>query len=145
MPTVEEILARKGALVYTIEGSVSVLEATRRMNRAQIGALVVTAGGKVVGIFSERDVLRKVVAEDRRPEEVSVAEIMSDEVVCIEPTADIDEASGVMKEKRIRHLPVCDRAGRLLGMLSIGDINAHHATHQQQQIHFLNEYIYGRA
>src|SRR4051812_16799831 len=145
MPTVEEIISRKGALVYTIETSVTVLEATCRMNRAKIGAMVVTDEGRVVGMFSERDVLRRVVAAQLNPEVVTIGEVMTAEVVCIEPTADIDEASAVMKEKHIRHLPVCDGTGRLLGMLSIGDVNAYHASHQQQTIHYLNEYIYGRA
>ena len=146
MPTVNEIIARKGNQVHTIDGSATVLEATRRMNQQMIGALVVTEDTRVVGIFSERDVLRRVVAEQRRPAEVKVSEVMTEDVICVTPETDVDEAAAIMQEKRIRHLPVCcGTDGSLIGMLSIGDINAMHATQREQEIHFLNDYIYGRV
>jgi CBS domain-containing protein len=145
MATVDEIIARKGGQVHTIEGSVTVLEATKRMNQQKVGALVVTGGGRVVGIFTERDVLRRIVAEQRAPAEVLVSEVMTEDVMCVTPDTDIDEAASIMQAKRIRHLPVCDGEGSLLGIVSIGDLNAQHASHREQQIHFLNDYIYGRV
>lgn len=144
--TVDEIVAQKGNVVYTVKASATVLEATREMNFRKIGALVVTdEEGKVVGIVTERDVLRRVVAQELAPSIVKVSEVMVDSLICVPPGTDIHEASEVMREKHIRHLPVCESDGRLLGMVSIGDLNACHSSHQAQTIHYLNDYIYGRV
>jgi CBS domain-containing protein len=143
--TVNEIVSQKGHSIFTIGSAASALDATREMNRRQIGALVVTDAGKVVGIVTERDILRHVVAEERAPADVRVGEIMTEEVICVTPDTDFLQASEIMREKRVRHLPVCDGNGHLLGMVSIGDLNARHSSHQAQTIHYLNDYIYGRV
>jgi CBS domain-containing protein len=141
-----DIIADKGSDVFTIQASATVLEATHAMNDQKIGALVVKDGvGRVMGIFTERDVLRRVIAEERSPKSVRVGEVMTTDVVCCPPETDIDEASRIMRDRRVRHLPVCDGDGALLGLVSIGDLNAYHASTQEAQIHFLNEYVYGRA
>jgi len=141
-----DILADKGSDVYTISPSATVLEATHAMNDQKIGALVVKdALGRVMGIFTERDVLRRVIAEEKSPNSVRVGEVMTRDVVCCPPETDIDEASRIMRDSRVRHLPVCDGDGTLLGLVSIGDLNAYHASSQEAQIHFLSEYVYGRA
>ena len=70
---------------------------------------------------------------------------MTQEVICCAPDTEIDEISALMQQRRVRHVPVCDAEGHLLGLISIGDINAFHATHQEAKISFLNEYIFGRA
>jgi CBS domain-containing protein len=146
MPSVMDIIADKGSDVYTIQPTATVLEATHAMNDQKIGALVVQdGGGKVLGIFTERDVLRRVIAEEKSPKVVRVGDVMTRDVVCCPPDADIDEASRIMRDRRVRHLPVCDGDGGLLGLISIGDLNAYHASTQEAQIHFLNEYVYGRA
>jgi CBS domain-containing protein len=141
-----DILADKGSDVYTISPSATVLEATHAMNDQKIGALVVKdALGRVMGIFTERDVLRRVIAEEKSPKSVRVGEVMTRDVVCCPPETDIDEASRIMRDSKVRHLPVCDGDGTLLGLVSIGDLNAYHASSQEAQIHFLSEYVYGRA
>ena len=146
MPSVMDILADKGSDVYTIGPSATVLEATHAMNDQKIGALVVKdGGGRVMGIFTERDVLRRVIAEERSPRSVRVGEVMTRDVVCCGPETDIDEASRIMRDRKVRHLPICDGDGTLLGLVSIGDLNAYHASTQEAQIHFLSEYVYGRA
>ena len=146
MPSVMDILADKGSDVFTISPVATVLEATHAMNDQKIGALVVKdGGGRVMGIFTERDVLRRVIAEERSPNSVRVGEVMTRDVVCCPPETDIDEASRIMRDRRVRHLPVCDGDGTLLGLVSIGDLNAYHASSQEAQIHFLSEYVYGRA
>jgi CBS domain-containing protein len=101
--------------------------------------------GNMRGMFTERDVLRRVVGEGRDPASTTVAEVMTTDVICCGPSTDMDEISAIMKERRVRHLPVCDRDGDLLGMISIGDVNAQHATHQEATITYLNEYLYGRV
>jgi len=146
MPSVMDIIADKGSDVFTISPTATVLEATHSMNDQKIGALVVKDGsGHVMGIFTERDVLRRVIAEEKSPNSVRVGEVMTRDVVCCPPETDIDEASRIMRDKKVRHLPVCDGDGTLLGLVSIGDLNAYHASSQEAQIHFLSEYVYGRA
>ena len=145
MPTVADVLAVKGEQVHSVSPDTTVLDTIRKMNQHKIGALLVMERGQVVGIFTERDVLRRVVGMERSPAEMKVADVMTADVICVEPEADLDDVATIMKEKKIRHVPVCDNEGRVQGMISIGDVNAYHATHQEATIHFLNEYIYGRA
>lgn len=145
MPTVLDILSQKGAYVASVPSTATVLEATHVMNERRIGAVVVKEGEKVVGIFTERDVLRRVVAVERAPAATLVKTVMTTDVVCCEPDADLDEASRIMRDKRIRHLPVCCETRGLMGLVSIGDLNAYYASAQEAEILFLHDYVYGRA
>jgi len=145
MPIVADILRQKGQTVHTIDPSATVLDATQKMNQHKLGALVVMTGGRVVGMFTERDVLRRVVGELRDPSQTCITDVMTKEVICVRPDTDMDEVSAIMQQRRIRHLPVCDASGELHGMISIGDVNAYHVSNQEMQISFLSEYIYGRA
>lgn len=144
MPSVKDVLQAKGSKVVTVSPGATVMEAVDKMNRNRIGALVVMDGGTVAGMFTERDVLQRVVGTERSPREILVAEVMTADVICCKSEDDIEDVAGVMKERRIRHLPVCDGEA-LLGLISIGDVSAQFATQQQAQISFLSEYIYGRA
>jgi len=146
MPTVHDVLSSKGSVrVHTIAPAASVLDAVEKMNHLRIGSLVVMEDDQVLGIFTERDVLRRVVGEMRKPTTTTVNEVMSRDVVCVEPDADLDEVGALMKNRKIRHVPVCDRDCGLVGMISIGDLNAFHASHREAALHYLNEYIYGRV
>ena len=145
MATVRDILQKKGGQVHTIEPMASVLDATKYMNRHKIGALVVQAGDRIVGIFTERDVLMRVVADERNPSRTLVEEVMTSEIACCGLDTDFEEVSAVMKNRRIRHLPVVDADGRLQGLVSIGDLNAFDADGKETTIHFLSEYIHGRV
>jgi CBS domain-containing protein len=115
------------------------------MNDHKVGAVVVADEGRLVGMFTERDVLRRVVGERRDPVTTLVGAVMTSEVVCCTPETSIEEARGAMKNRRIRHLPVVDGEGHLMGMISIGDLNAYHVNSQEQTIHLLHEYLYGRV
>jgi CBS domain-containing protein len=145
MPTVADILSTKGPQVHSTTPGATVLAATQKMNQYKLGALIVMQGNDVAGIFTERDVLRRVVAEQLDPATTTVAEVMTAGVYCVKPETELDEVSSIMQARRIRHLPVCDIAGRLHGMISIGDVNAYNVSHQEAHINFLSEYIYGRA
>ena len=145
MPSVQDVILSKGNQVQSIGPDATVLEAVQKMNQHKIGALIVMDGGHVAGIFTERDVLRRVVGEERNVREATVGEVMTRDVICVQPDADLDEVSSIMQSRKIRHLPICDEDGQIHGMVSIGDVNAYHATDQEAQIHFLSEYIYGRA
>jgi CBS domain-containing protein len=145
MPTANDILGKKGFSVFVVPSSATVLEAVERMNQYRVGAIVVMDQGTMRGMFTERDVLRRVVGEHQDPATTLVSSVMTTDVICCGPQTDMDEISGIMKERRVRHLPVCDMEGDLLGMISIGDVNALHATHQEATITYLNEYLYGRV
>jgi CBS domain-containing protein len=145
MPTVADILARKGAHVLTIGKEASVLQAALVMNEHKIGALVVVDESRVIGMFTERDVLRRVVGEQRDPTKTLVAHVMTSEVICCTPQTTIEEARWAMKDRRIRHLPLVDSDHRLIGLVSIGDLNAFDASSQEQTIYLLQEYLYGRV
>jgi CBS domain-containing protein len=145
MDSLHFILRNKASEVFTVCASATVLEATREMNRHRIGALVVIEGERIAGIFTERDVLRKVVGEDISPSQVTVGEVMSKDIIFCTPDTDIEDASCIMRDKRIRHLPVCDGEGKLLGMVSIGDLNAYYVLSQEAKIQNLRDYVYGRA
>ena len=143
--TVQEVLARKGHQIIFVSPDDTVLEAARRMNSACIGAVVVfEPQNGVVGIFTERDVLRRVVGECKSPTSTQVREVMSSPVTCCRPTTPLNECKDVMTKKRLRHLPVIEE-GELFGMISSGDIFAHEVAEQQTTIEYLHEYLHGRA
>jgi CBS domain-containing protein len=145
MATVQDILAVKGTHVQSIGPDATALDAALLMNDHKIGSLMVLDGGRVVGIITERDIMQRVVAGRRDPAGTPVRDVMSAELVCCQLCTPLDEARGVMKNRRVRHLPVVDDQGQLLGLISIGDLNAHLARDQEVTIHVLNEYIYGRV
>src|SRR5437764_15092968 len=145
MATVSDIIAKKGVQVWTTGKEVTVLKAAHLMNEHKIGALVVVEGDRIIGMFTERDVLRRVVGEERPPATTKVADVMTTELACCTLQTSLEEARTAMKEKRIRHLPVLDAEGRLKGLLSIGDLNAFEAASQEQTIFWLQEYMHGRV
>jgi CBS domain-containing protein len=145
METITAILASKGAHVLTVGKEATVLQAALLMNEHKIGALVVTEEERIIGMFTERDVLRRVVGEQRDPSATKVCDVMTTEVACCTRETTLEEARGAMKNRRIRHLPVTDGDGRLHGLISIGDLNAHQMTSQEQTIHMMHEYLYGRC
>jgi CBS domain-containing protein len=141
MATVHDILDRKGREVVTVETGATVLQAARRMNERGIGGVVVTEGGRIAGIFTERDVLRRVVAEGRDPARTTVGEVMTAPVLRCRPDARLDECRALMTERRIRHLPVVDQ-DEIRGIVTTGDLLAHQVREQEDQIQFLNSYVF---
>jgi CBS domain-containing protein len=145
MTNVYDLLLERAHRLHTALPGYSVLQATRLMNEWGIGALVVINQQKIIGIFTERDVLRRVVAMQRAPERTMVGEVMTSDVICCSPRMLIEEAREIMMDQRVRHLPVVNDDGEPVGMLSIGDLNAHEVHEQQRQIGNLHEYLYGRT
>jgi CBS domain-containing protein len=145
MATIREILVKKGTQVWSIGKEATVLQAALIMNEHKIGALVVMDQSRIAGMFSERDVLQRVVAEQRDPVRTMVDDVMTVEVVCCSAQTSVEEARGAMKNRRIRHLPVVDDQGALLGLISIGDLNAFQEASQEQTIFLMSEYLYGRV
>lgn len=142
MATIRTILERKPQGVLSVDADATVLAAAELMNQHHVGALVVTHGDKVVGIFSERDVLNRVVACQRDPAGTRVREVMSAPVAVCAPSTLIAECRSVMRHRRIRHLPVVEE-GQLVGMISIGDILEDNEAKQTETIRYLYEYMHG--
>ena len=143
---VAKILNEKSGDVIRIAGDATVFEAVKAMVDANVGAILVTGDdpNAIDGIFTERDYLRRIAVEGRTSRETLVREVMTSPVLVVAPETTIEEAMALMTDRRIRHAPVVE-GSQLVGMVSIGDVNACHASNQEQQISFLNDYIYGRA
>jgi CBS domain-containing protein len=141
--SVEIILKRKGPQVYSIRPDVTVYEALERMADKDVGALVVMDGTDLVGVFSERDYVRKVILKGRSSKEIQVHEIMSSPVVTVDPKTTIDDCMHRMTDKRCRHLPVVD-GQQVVGVVSIGDLVNWIIKVQDFTIHQLEEYITGK-
>ncbi len=141
---VSSVLAEKGRQVYTVARGASVAEAVREMNEKGIGALVVLDGDRPIGMFTERDVLRRVVDADKDPAVTRVSSVMSRNVTTITSTTHVADAMALMTSRRFRHLPVIDD-GVLLGMVSIGDLMRWVTLHQEDQIRHMTEYITGQG
>lgn len=142
MKKVRDILEVKGRDVWSIGPGASVLEALKLMAEKDVGALVVLDGSKLVGIISERDYARKIVLLGRASPTTQVKEIMTTDVVCVDPEQSVDECMAVVTKKRIRHLPVSEN-GKLIGLISIGDLVKSIITEQQFIIEQLERYITG--
>lgn len=120
----------------------TVMEAANEMRASKIGALLVMRDDRLVGILTERDILNKVVAENRAPDEVEVHEIMTKEVVVISPGRSVRDAMRIVTKKHLRHLPVVDD-GQLVGMVSAGDLTRSIVAEEEDVIESLYMYIRG--
>lgn len=143
MTTAADILkAKSSQVVHTIAPTASVFEALTLMAEFHIGALLVTEGGQVVGIVTERDYARKIALMSRTSRETDVSEIMTSAVMYVRPTQTTEECMALMTQNRLRHLPVMHE-GKLLGMLSIGDLVKNIISEQRFIIEQLEHYIAG--
>lgn len=142
MQIVRQLLAEKGAQVWTIGPDDTVYEAIRLMADENVGALLVMEEGRPVGLITEREYARHVALEGRASRDTEVGEIMLRSVVYARPEQSIEEAMAVMTEKRVRHLPVLDD-GRVVGLISIGDLVKAIIAEQRFVIDQLAHYISG--
>ncbi len=137
------ILEEKGDTVHSVEPEATVLDAVRRMNQHRVGALLVMDGERPVGIFNERDVLKRVVDAGKDPGKTAVAEVMTTDLVCVRPETTVHEAMAVITERRCRHLPVLE-GERLAGLVSIGDLTRWLVKDKDVQIRDLVDFITGK-
>jgi CBS domain-containing protein len=142
MPTVKQILTKKGNKVWSIESDKQVYDALQLMAEKDIGALLVYKEKKVAGIISERDYARKVVLQGKSAETTQVSEIMTSEVLCTSPNNSIEECMAVMTDKKVRHLPVVEDE-KIVGLISIGDVVNAIISEKQFVITQLENYIKG--
>jgi CBS domain-containing protein len=141
MKTVQQLLETKRHGVVSVSPDTTVLDALRVMAEREIGAVLVTEGEHLVGVFSERDYARKVVLHGKASKDTPVREIMTDRVVCVRPTQTIEDCMNLMTDKRIRHLPVLDNK-KIVGVISIGDVVKEMLSEQAYLIQQLESYIH---
>lgn len=140
MTVLSQLLGTKGHAVFSVAPGASVLDAIRQMAERHIGALLVIDDGRLEGIVSERDYARKVILKGRSSQSTAVREIMTAPVITIGPDDTVDAAMRLMTERRIRHLPVL-RGGKLIGVVSIGDLVRAVIDDQAREIESLQAYI----
>jgi CBS domain-containing protein len=139
--TVQSILAKKGSDIISVAPGETVVKAAQLMNERGIGGLVVTEGKRLAGIFTERDILRRVVAQRRDPTTTKVADVMTTPVTACGPDTPIDDCAAMMTAKRIRHLPVVGDTG-LVGVITIGDVLAYQVSEQQATIDYMHHFMF---
>jgi len=139
---VSALLERKGSAVHSVSATLTIFEAVAEMNRHRIGSIVILENGRLTGIFTERDVLRRVVGDGLDPKIMRVADVMTSDLITITPDTTVEETMILFAEKRCRHLPVV-AAGRLVGLISIGDISRWIADTHRAEAEHLKNYIAG--
>lgn len=140
MATTAKQMLVAGSEVFTVTPDTTVLDALRLMADKDVGAVVVLSKGQLVGIFTERDYARKVVLVGKASKDLRVAEIMSTDVVTIDPSWTTDRCMALMDERRIRHLPVID-GGKVVGVVSIRAVVSAIVAEQKYTIQHLEKYI----
>jgi CBS domain-containing protein len=143
MPTAADVLRAKSSQhTYHVSPDTTVFEAIGLMSDKGIGAVIVMEGDQLVGMFSERDYTRKIALMDRSSRTTLVSEIMTTMLTTVEPSTSIEQCLSLMTDKHIRHLPLL-KEGKLVGMLSIGDLVKTMIAEQQKMIDQLQSYISG--
>lgn len=140
--TVRQLIHRKGNAVWAIQLDSTVFDALTFMAEKGVGALLVFRGTQLAGIFSERDYARKVILKGKSSHEITVGEIMTENVICVRPDQSMADCMALMTEKRIRHLPVLEDDS-IIGVISIGDVVKEIISEQEFVISQLENYIAG--
>ena len=139
---ISALLERKGSDVYSVPPTLTIYDAVAEMNRHRIGSIVIIENDRLVGIFTERDVLRRVVGDGMDPKSSRVSDVMTTDLITISPETTVDETMNIFTDKRCRHLPVISD-NRLVGLISIGDISRWVAESHQAEAEHLKNYIAG--
>ena len=141
MATLGDLLATKGHDVIAVQPSETVLQAANLMNDRNIGGVVVLDDDRLAGIFTERDVLRRVVAQALDPSDTTVAEVMTTPVITCPPDMTLEDCAAIMTTRGVRHLPV--KEGReLTGVVTIRDLLAYKVSEQQATLDQMTNYLY---
>ena len=144
MATIRDLLKNKGNQVWAISPNTSVLETLQMMAEKDVGALLVLEGDQIAGIISERDFVRSIAETERCVLNTTVLEYMTKKVITVSPDQGIDECMQLMTKEHIRHLPVME-GGKLVGVISIGDVVKELISYKESTINTLQNYIEGRG
>lgn len=140
--SIATLLDGKGRALHAVPVTVTVFEAVEAMNQHRIGAMLVMNGAKLAGIFTERDVLTRVISASLDPKVTPVSQVMSANVLTIAPEATVQQVMDIFAEKRCRHLPVIQN-DKLVGLISIGDVSRWVANAHRAEAESLRQYIAG--
>jgi len=140
---VSDILKGKQGPLLTISSEASVFDIVAQMVEANVGSLLVTVGGRIEGIVTERDYLRRVTLEGRTDKETPVSEIMTSPLIVVTPETPVEECMAIMTDRRIRHMPVVED-GEVVALVSIGDLVKFQSQQQDFKIQYLTDYITAR-
>jgi len=140
--SISALLEGKGRALRTVPTTVTVAEAVKEMNHHKIGSVLVMNGDTLAGIFTERDVMTRVIAADIDPKTTPITQVMSAKVLTIEPDTTVQQVMDIFAERRCRHLPVTS-GGKLLGLISIGDVSRWVANAHRAEAESLRQYIAG--
>jgi signal-transduction protein with cAMP-binding, CBS, and nucleotidyltransferase domain len=143
MEHVSDILKGKQGALLTIASDASVLDMVKQMVDANVGSLLVTVDGRIEGIVTERDYLRRVTLEGRTDKDTPVSEIMTSPLIVVTPETPVDECMAIMTDRRIRHMPVVEN-GEVVALVSIGDVVKFQSQQQDFKIQYLTDYITAR-
>ncbi len=141
MSTVQDLLAQKRGPLLLIPPDTTVRSAVQQMNAAGVGSVLVGTADGLLGIFTERDLMRRVVDSDRAPTETTVADVMTTSLVTCTPAATVRDCATMMSERKIRHLPVVDD-GRVVGIITTGDLLAHRLAEREATIQQLESFVF---
>jgi len=141
MKSVMQLLQAKGREIHSIGPDARVFEALKLMAEKDVGALLVLEGGRLAGIISERDYARKVILLGKSSHDIAVRDIMTSNLITVQPGKTVEDCMALMTANRVRHLPVVEN-DKLLGLLSIGDLVKEMIADQEQTIRQLESYIH---
>ncbi|MBM3877400.1 MAG: CBS domain-containing protein [Verrucomicrobia bacterium] len=140
--TIDNLLGNKAGQIWSVPPDATVLDALKLMAAKNVGALLVMQGDQLVGILSERDYARKVTLKGRAADTTRVSEVITTPVVTVTPQQTVEECMRLMTSHRFRHLPVV-KDGKVLGVISIGDLINWTISAQEQAIQQMENYIAG--
>jgi signal-transduction protein with cAMP-binding, CBS, and nucleotidyltransferase domain len=143
MEQVSDILKGKKGALLTIGSDASVFDMVKQMVDATVGSLLGTVEGRIDGIVTERDYLRRVTLEGRTDKDTPVSEIMTSPLIVVTPDTPVEECMAIMTDRRIRHMPVVEN-GEVIGLVSIGDLVKFQSQQQDFKIQYLTDYITAR-
>lgn len=140
MTRISDIFVRE---ILTIDRKATVFECIKKMVERNVGAIVVTDGPSICGIFTERDYLRRIALEDRTSKTTRVEEVMTSRLVYADPSQSAEECMAIMTQQRIRHLPIME-GQQLIGILSIGDLVKRLSSDREAQVRYLTDFVSGK-
>lgn len=144
MITIQDILNEKGSRVYSVNSDKTVYESLEKMAAHNVGAVLIMDGDKLAGIFTERDYMKKIVLQNRASATTAITDVMTPNPVCVTPKDSVENGLAIITQKRLRHLPVIDD-GKVVGIVSIGDLVKKKISDLNATIKTLNDYIHGQG
>lgn len=144
MVTIRDILNEKGQNIYFVSPETTVYESLEKMSAHNVGSMLVMEDEKLMGIFTERDYMKKIILQNKASKTTIVKDIMTANPVCITPSDSVDNALSIMTKQHCRHLPIIEKS-KIIGVVSIGDLVKKKISSMDATIKHLSDYIYSEG